>query len=74
MIRCTLSQSKPINAAALLTLPQAWITRMAKASNIKVNRECFPAQGTAVVLTPHDRQLARGTRARRRVSNCIVSR
>ncbi len=39
--------------------------RLANASNIKVNRECLPAQGTAVVLTPHDSQALRGVLAQK---------
>ena len=57
-MRWMLFQSKPINWAAFLTLPQAWSTRIVKASNISVKRECLPAQGTEMVLMPHVEQLA----------------
>ena len=74
MMRCTLSQSRPSSPAALFTSPHAWITSMAKASNMSVKREYFPAQGTAVVFAPQALHFARGTRVWRAVSNCIVSK
>jgi uncharacterized protein YgbK (DUF1537 family) len=43
----------PSKSAARETFAAAWRTRMPNASNISVKRECFPAQGTATVLTPH---------------------
>ena len=60
--------AKAINWAALYTLPQAWRTRIANASNNSVKHECWPAQGTVMVLVPHAEQWARGVRAPRRVS------
>lgn len=45
-----------------------------QASNISVKRECLPAQGTAMVLTPQSAQLHRGTRAWIMVSKFMVSR
>lgn len=47
---------------------------MAKASNIRVKRECFPDQGTARVLTTQSGQLQRGIRAWMMVSKLMVSR
>jgi hypothetical protein len=65
------SPSKP---AAFLTLRAHINTSMAKRSKSRLKRPPGSAQGTAMVLTPSRAQSTRGTRARRIVSNCIVSR
>ena len=59
---------------ACCTQPQASITFKAKDSNMRVNREFFPAHGTSMVFTPQPWHCARGVLATNCVSNCIVSR
>jgi hypothetical protein len=64
---CVVCQSRLNSAAARFTLEHALSTSTANASKSIVNRECFPAHGTAIVLTPQTKHFERDTRARRTV-------
>jgi hypothetical protein len=74
MIAWAVPQPIPSKPHAGLIVALASSTAISKRSKSSVNRPPGSAHGTRIVRTPCSGQWARGTCARIRVSNCIVSR